>query len=327
MTLFSHRGLLSYDAVRRLGVLLIALVLGDAVRSRRTIERTAAQREVERERRARDDSERRAGEERLRMARELHDVLAHAHVAINVQAGVALHVMDEHPEPAPGGAHRDRAPAAALAGGARGARRRAGEGASGAVPRPAELDRGRRPGRDVRSGGVRLDTAVDGAPAAAPAGEVAAYRIVQEALTNVSATRAPARRRPRRASALLTVEVDAHDGRRRRGADGRAAATGCRDARAAAALGGSVEAGRGPTAASGCGPLPFGVRPGRRPPRAAGRRTPGPDHPVLLADDQALVRAGFRALLDAEDDIEVGRRGGRRRRGGRWCAHSRPTSC
>ncbi len=27
--------------------------------------------------------------------------------------------------------------------------------------------------------------------------------------------------------------------------------------------------------------------------------------PVLLADDQALVRAGFRALLDAQDDIEV----------------------
>ena len=39
---------------------------------------------------------------------------------------------------------------------------------------------------------------------------------------------------------------------------------------------------------------------------------------VVLADDQALLRAGFRALLDAEDDIEVvaeasdGRRGGRR---------------
>ena len=36
---------------------------------------------------------------------------------------------------------------------------------------------------------------------------------------------------------------------------------------------------------------------------------------VLLADDQALVRAGFRALLDAQPDIEVVRRGGRRRAG------------
>ena len=49
---------------------------------------------------------------------------------------------------------------------------------------------------------------------------------------------------------------------------------------------------------------------------------------VVLADDQALVRAGFRALLDAEPDIEVvaeAADGGRRRGPGRrapaptWC--------
>ena len=43
---------------------------------------------------------------------------------------------------------------------------------------------------------------------------------------------------------------------------------------------------------------------------------------VLIADDQALVRAGFRMILDAEDDLEVvgeaadGARGGRARPGG-----------
>ena len=43
---------------------------------------------------------------------------------------------------------------------------------------------------------------------------------------------------------------------------------------------------------------------------------------VLIADDQALVRAGFRMILDAEDDLEVvgeaadGARGGRRGRAG-----------
>ena len=43
---------------------------------------------------------RRASEERLRVARELHDVLAHNISLINVQAGVALHLMDEQPEQA-----------------------------------------------------------------------------------------------------------------------------------------------------------------------------------------------------------------------------------
>jgi signal transduction histidine kinase len=41
------------------------------------------------------DAERRLGEERLRMAREVHDVVAHAMVAINVQSGVAAHLLDE----------------------------------------------------------------------------------------------------------------------------------------------------------------------------------------------------------------------------------------
>lgn len=45
-----------------------------------------------------EQSRRVAGEERLRIARELHDVLAHNLSLINVQAGVALHLVDERPE-------------------------------------------------------------------------------------------------------------------------------------------------------------------------------------------------------------------------------------
>jgi signal transduction histidine kinase len=47
-----------------------------------------------------EEARRRAGEERLRIARELHDVLGHNISLISVQAGVALHLMDKRPEQA-----------------------------------------------------------------------------------------------------------------------------------------------------------------------------------------------------------------------------------
>ena len=52
------------------------------------------------------EQQRLAAEERLRVARELHDVLAHSISLINVQAGVALHLLDEQPGAGPRGADR-----------------------------------------------------------------------------------------------------------------------------------------------------------------------------------------------------------------------------
>lgn len=70
--------------------LLLLLALGELLRGRR--ERRA------RERLARAEEARaRATEERLRIARDLHDVLAHHVSLINVQAGTALHLLDEQP--------------------------------------------------------------------------------------------------------------------------------------------------------------------------------------------------------------------------------------
>jgi signal transduction histidine kinase len=66
--------------------LAIGLQVVAGCRRRRAAERTRA-----------EEDRRRAGEERLRIARELHDVLAHNLALINVQAGVALHLMDEQP--------------------------------------------------------------------------------------------------------------------------------------------------------------------------------------------------------------------------------------
>ena len=48
--------------------------------------------------RAEQDARRRVDEERLRIARELHDVVAHTMATINVQAGVAAHVLSSRPE-------------------------------------------------------------------------------------------------------------------------------------------------------------------------------------------------------------------------------------
>jgi signal transduction histidine kinase len=79
-------------AATTLGILIV-VGLGEAMRTRR--ERTAEFRRMMGERR---QSEVQA--ERVRIARELHDVLAHSLSQINVQAGVGLHLMDRQPEKA-----------------------------------------------------------------------------------------------------------------------------------------------------------------------------------------------------------------------------------
>jgi len=71
--------------------LTLIMVVAEIVKARRD---RAAQVEETRE----EQAKRRAGEERLRIAREVHDVLAHHVSLINVQSGVALHLIDEQPE-------------------------------------------------------------------------------------------------------------------------------------------------------------------------------------------------------------------------------------
>ncbi|MET0415138.1 MAG: histidine kinase, partial [Actinoplanes sp.] len=80
--------------------LALAIFLGGAAKVR--AEHLAEIMKVRAERaRAKEEQERRqASEERLRIARELHDVLGHHLSLINVQAGVGLHLMDNRPEQA-----------------------------------------------------------------------------------------------------------------------------------------------------------------------------------------------------------------------------------
>ncbi|WP_436774518.1 sensor histidine kinase [Yinghuangia sp. YIM S09857] len=80
--------------------LLVLAAFSEVVRVRRAYVAAERRREAEEEA-AREEAERaRAGEERLRIARELHDVLAHHISLMNVQASVGLELMDANPEQA-----------------------------------------------------------------------------------------------------------------------------------------------------------------------------------------------------------------------------------
>ncbi len=76
----------------RLVLALAALVVGDTVRSRRELRDANRERDLRIADERRQETQRRVAEERLRIARDLHDTVAHALVAINVRAGVAAHL-------------------------------------------------------------------------------------------------------------------------------------------------------------------------------------------------------------------------------------------
>jgi signal transduction histidine kinase len=162
------------------GWLLVVLAVAEVVRSRRDAFRERARAEDE-------ERQRLVGEQRLELAQEMHDVLAHHISLINVQAGVALHLIDEQPERArPALAEIKSASREALRElrGALDILRRGIEAPRAPAPRLAELDR---LVATVAASG--LDVTLDDVdrPEELPAAvELAAYRIVQEALTNVS---------------------------------------------------------------------------------------------------------------------------------------------
>jgi signal transduction histidine kinase len=83
-----------------LGWSAAAVFLGDALRNRRSYLRELEERARSLEQTREEESRRRVIEERLRIARDLHDSVAHGIATINVQAGAAAHVLDRRPESA-----------------------------------------------------------------------------------------------------------------------------------------------------------------------------------------------------------------------------------
>ncbi len=130
-----------------------------------------------------------ASDERLAIARDLHDVVAHSISVINVQANTALHLMDRQPERAHDALTAIREVSGQALGELAtvlGALRHGDHAAGGAplapVPGVARLDE---LAARARSAGFAVSVTAHGPVRPLPAGvDAAAYRIVQEALTN-----------------------------------------------------------------------------------------------------------------------------------------------
>ncbi len=135
-----------------------------------------------------EEARRRASEERLRIARELHDTLGHHLSLINVQSGVGLHLMEQHPEQA-------RSALTAIKDASKEALTELRSVL--AILRQVDEDAPRTPAPSLSrlddlvsrstSAGLAVETRVEGDTRPLPFGvDLAAYRIVQEALTNVA---------------------------------------------------------------------------------------------------------------------------------------------
>ena len=187
----------------------LAWLIGDNLRVRRAytrqLEQRAAELEIEREEKATQA----VTEERARIARELHDVVAHYVSVMVVQAAGARRIADKDPVAARGALEAvEAAGRTALAE----MRRmlevlRADDTGMGPQPGLGEIDRliG-----NVRDAGLPVEYSVEGTACCLPAGmDLAAYRIVQEALTNTvkHGGRATARVTVRYTTETLEIEV------------------------------------------------------------------------------------------------------------------------
>jgi signal transduction histidine kinase len=165
----------------------IAWAVGFAVSSRRALTEARIGETEERAKFELQQADRMLAEERLRIAHELHDVVAHSMSVIAVQAGVGAHVLDERPDEA-------RKALEAIAATARGTltemRRllgvlRGDDGQVAHLPTPGIADIAHLI-EEVRAAGVPVNLRIDGPSEAVGSGlELSAYRVVQEALTNV----------------------------------------------------------------------------------------------------------------------------------------------
>lgn len=166
---------------------LLAAASGVAVRSKRAAVAEAHERARQAEATREEEAQRRVAEERLRIARELHDVVAHHVSVINVQAGVAGHLLRTDPDKAAEAlAHVREASQIVL---------REVPGLLGLLRSDDALERAPAPGlgevahliEAARRSGLDVTWRTTGHPTAlSPGADLAAFRVLQEALTNAA---------------------------------------------------------------------------------------------------------------------------------------------
>ncbi|MFF9809132.1 sensor histidine kinase [Streptomyces coeruleorubidus] len=189
---------------------------------------------------------RRADAERLRIAQELHDVLAHSISVINVQAGVGLALLDSDPEQARTALTTIKAQSKEALGDVR--------QVLDTLRAPGDAPRAPAPGLDrlpelveqAASAGLTVD--VEGElPRLAPGTDLAAFRIVQEALTNVVRHSGSRHARVRLAHDADVLRLRVDDDGPATGAEAGGSGNGLAGMRErAAALGGTIESGPRP---------------------------------------------------------------------------------
>ncbi len=164
----------------------VVAAVGDGVRNRRAYLAAVEERAVRAERSREQEARRRVAEERVRIARELHDVVAHHIAVVSVQAGVAQHLLTTQPAAAVEAlAHVRRSAGAVLEelGDILSVLREPGEPASSApAPGLARLDA---LVDSFAAAGLEVEWSLRGTPRALPATvDLVAYRVLEEALTN-----------------------------------------------------------------------------------------------------------------------------------------------
>ncbi|MFB7411497.1 sensor histidine kinase [Streptomyces sp. NPDC056202] len=190
-----HRQIDDTSLVMLAGWLISLVAVGRAQRTRiaylHEVEQRALAAEREQEARARQS----ATEERLRIAREVHDVLGHSISLINVQSGAALHRLGKGPAPEAGLATATEALEAVKATSKDALRElratlgvlRGADEPTPTAPSASGLALLGDLAARARSAGLDVRTDVTGTPVPLPPPvDLAAYRIVQESLTNVT---------------------------------------------------------------------------------------------------------------------------------------------